>query len=126
MSFFPALNYVGAALESRRIEERSHLRFPISLDVHYKFRRNGIDHRGTGRTVNIGSGGMLFEADEVFRVTDFRHKPRIELALDWPCLLDERCALKLAIRGRFLRLEGRFRIAMRIEQYEFRTAGPIL
>src|SRR5260370_31654035 len=125
MSSLPALNYAGAAQESRGTEERSQLRFPISLDVQYKFTRNGIEHRGTGQTLDISSGGVLFEADEVLDAIDFRRKQAIELALNWPYLLDQKCALKLVIRGRFVRSHGR-RIAVRIQPYEFPTAGLIL
>ena len=125
MSSLPALNHVGAAAESRSTEERTHLRFPIALDVQYKFRRSGIEHHGTGRTLNISSGGVLFEADEVLHAFDFRYKPTIELALNWPCPLDETCALKLVIRARVVRRDGRL-IAVEIGQYKFRTAGHIL
>jgi hypothetical protein len=124
MSSLPALNYSSAAPESRSTEERLHLRFPIALAVQYKFRRGGIEHRGSGQTLNIGSGGVLFEADEVLRPFDFQYKPMIELALNWPCLLDETCALKLVIRARVLRRDGR-QIAVAIDQYKFRTAGHI-
>jgi PilZ domain len=120
----PALSYAGAARESRSTEGRSQPRFPIALDVQYKFTKNGIEHRGTGRTLDISSGGLLFEADEVLDAIDFRRKQAIELAINWPYLLDQKCALKLVIRGRFVRCEAR-RIAVTIEQYKFRTAGLI-
>lgn len=67
MSSVPALNYASPAQAYRRIEERFRRRFPIALEVQYKFKRNRIEYRGTGRTLNISSGGVLFEADEVLR-----------------------------------------------------------
>jgi hypothetical protein len=41
---------------------------------------------------------VLFEADEVLDAIDFRRKKAIELAINWPYVLDQKCALKLLIR----------------------------
>jgi hypothetical protein len=46
----------------------------------------------------------------------------IELMLSWPCVLNGACALKLMMKGRVVRSEGRG-IAIESSQYEFRTAG---
>ena len=43
--------------------------------------------------------------------------------LNWPCVLDGACALKLIMKGRVVRIEDRG-IAIRISEHEFRTAGP--
>jgi len=42
--------------------------------------------------------------------------------VSWPAQLDNKCALKLVARGRIVRAEPG-KVAIEIQQYEFRTAG---
>ena len=121
MSPAPALNKARAIPESH-FDGRLHIRFPIALDLSYAVLRNRIEYRGIGRTLDISSGGVLFEAAEIFDVAMARQGAAIELGLNWPCLLDERCSLKLIIGGHIVRFHGR-QIAVRMSHYEFRTAG---
>jgi len=72
---------------------------------------------GTGRTVNVSSGGVLFTTDQVPTLGR-----RIELALSWPVPLDNKVPLTLCARGPVVRV-GRGVVAMEIEHYDFRTAG---
>jgi hypothetical protein len=99
------------------LERRSRQRFPLSLAVEYRLL--GKDRRrGSGKTRNISSSGVLFE------VTDQQpFSGSIELMVSWPCLLDDECALKLVVKGRVVRSEGSD-IAIESIQHEFRTAGP--
>lgn len=100
-------------------ERRSKRRYPISLDVHYKvLKHRRVERFGSGRTLNISSGGILFEADGVLPASG-----PIELALNWPFLLHGSCNLKLVIRGRIVRSEAKS-VAVRAEFHEFRTTGP--
>jgi hypothetical protein len=98
-------------------ERRSRQRFQISLAVEYRLLGRG-ERCGTGKTCNISSTGVLFEAAEGQSLSG-----SIELVVSWPCVLDNACALKLLMKGRVVRSEGRG-IAIESRQYEFRTAGP--
>lgn len=118
------LNTLRAALPETRAESappdhRARGRYPICLDLQYKLLRGSrVEQAGTGKTVNISSGGVLFETDDWL-------PPRgsVELALEWPFLLQGVCSLKLVMRGRIVRSESNGRaIAVRADFHEFRTA----
>jgi len=74
---------------------------------------------GCGRTLNISSGGVLLETDQLLPPTGI-----VELAIQWPFLLREVCSLKLVMRGRIVRRDYQTKAtAVRAEFHEFRTAG---
>ena len=99
-------------------ERRTKRRYPIHLDVQYKvLKHRRIERLGCGRTVNISSGGLLFEADDALPDSG-----PIEVALTWPFLLHGSCNLKLVVRGRIVRANERW-FAVRADFHEFRTAG---
>ena len=118
MSAAPAMRRIAAAPVTGGTDQRSHPRYPIALEMQYKVLKAGrTEHIGVGRTVNISSGGVLFEA------SDLRHEEgTIELAMNWPFLLDDVCNLKLVMRGNIVRRD-RGRLAVKALQHEFRTAG---
>jgi PilZ domain len=99
------------------VERRASKRFPIEQEVQYRT----LDHRalvpesGAGKTVDISSGGVLFETAQ-----RLRFGKRVEVAINWPARLDGGCALKFVVVGRVVRAEDN-RAAISIEQYEFRT-----
>ena len=99
------------------VERRTSRRFAIEQDMAYRI----LDHRaavpecGTGKTLDISSGGVLFETQQ-----RLRYGKRVELSVNWPALLEGGCPLKFVAVGRVVRAEDA-RAAMRIEQYEFRT-----
>lgn len=98
-------------------------RFPIELEVRYRVLNNrGSDEAGDGKTLNISSSGVLFTAEHLLLPGR-----RMELAINWPAQLNNKCALKLVARGRIVRFE-KGRAAIEIQQYEFRTAsvGPAI
>lgn len=104
--------------DNSRADQRLHRRYPIALKVEYKlFNKGKTERLGSGRTVNISSGGIFFEPDE-----PLPPQGRIELILEWPFLLERVCALKLVVRGRIVRSEANG-IAIESRQHEFRTAG---
>ena len=73
--------------------------------------------------LNIGSGGILFEIDDMVGTNEIPESTRfVEVAMDWPFLLRGTCAMKLIIRGRMVRRDAG-RLALRTVQHEFRTAG---
>lgn len=116
MGVITALSPVVATPEST--DRRSKRRYPIALELQYKLMKHRrVERLGSGRTLNISSGGILFEADGLLPANG-----PIELALSWPFLLHGSCGLKLVIRGRIVRTHDKA-IAIRAEFHEFRTAG---
>lgn len=99
-------------------ERRSADRFPIEREMRYKVlsKKTG-DEAGIGRTVNISSTGVLFTTEKLLIPGR-----RLEVSINWPAQLNNKCALKLVARGRIVRFE-QGRAAMEIQQYEFRTSG---
>ncbi len=91
-------------------------RFPIERDVRYRaLSKRASEESGEGKTVNISSSGVLFNAGHVLLPGR-----RLEVSISWPAQLNNKCALKLVARGRVVRFEDG-RTAMEIQQYEFRT-----
>ena len=104
--------------QRRRYDQRLHQRYPINLEIDYKV-LNGrrVEYKGSGRTLNISSGGLLMEAHALFPATT----GTIELAIRWPFRLEGICPLKLVMRGRIVRRIGTC-IAVESDNYEFHTA----
>jgi c-di-GMP-binding flagellar brake protein YcgR len=98
-------------------ERRAAIRFPIEQEASYKV----LDHRatapesGAGKTLDISSGGVLFETGQ-----RLRSGKRVEVSVNWPAQLEGGCPLKFVAVGRVVRAEDT-RAAMHIEQHEFRT-----
>ena len=99
------------------VERRTARRFPIQQDALYRIldHKTAAPERGAGRTVNISSGGVMFETER-----QLRPGKRLELSVNWPATLDGRCRLKFVAYGRVVRTTEHH-AAMHIEQYEFRT-----
>jgi len=98
-------------------DRRSDRRYDIALDLRWKvIRRRRVLDAGTGTTLDLSSGGILFETD--------RQLPtglNVELSISWPVLLHNVAPLQLVVTGRIVRASGR-RTAVRMMQHEFRTA----
>ena len=90
-------------------------RFPIERELQYRVLNKRNEETGAGRTINISSSGVLFTADQ-----DLPLGRRLELSISWPAQLNGKRPLKLVARGRVVRFE-QGRIAIEIQQYEFRT-----
>jgi hypothetical protein len=118
MGAVAALKCAVAPPTERPSDRRTKRRYPIKLEVQYRLlKHRRVERLGAGRTLNISSGGVLFEADGLLPGSG-----PIELALNWPFLLHGSCNLKLVIRGRIVRSNEKA-IAIRAEFHEFRTAG---
>jgi hypothetical protein len=103
---------------SGQTDRRHSDRFPIEREVRYRvLNKRGGDEAGDGKTVNMSSAGILFTTEQM--VLPGR---RLEVSVNWPAQLNNKCALKLVARGRVVRFEDG-RAAMEIQQYEFRTSG---
>lgn len=99
-------------------ERRNAERFPIARDVRYRIlNKRGTEEAGEGHTLNMSSSGLLFTSRHMLLPGR-----RLEVAVSWPAQLNNKCALKLVARGRVVRFEDG-RVALEIQQHEFRTAG---
>ncbi len=108
----------NAALQATpRPDRRLHTRYPIRLDLQYKLLNQGVVNRtGSGRTLNMGTGGIFFESKR-----PLPHDDEIDLEMTWPVLLDGVCPLKLIVHGRIVRSDNKG-TAVRVRSYDFRTS----
>ncbi len=103
------------------LERRGTGRFPLKEDVRYKLLQSkSMQVSGSGQTLNIGSGGILFTTEEQLPLGRI-----VELSVNWPARLGGTCPLKFVAIGRVIRSEAD-RAAVRIERYEFKTRGSVL
>src|SRR6266567_1545735 len=99
-------------------DRRSDRRYRIQLELRWKLiRRRKLQDSGTGRTIDLSSGGILFDAGRPLPVG-----LNVELSVSWPVLLQHVAPMQLVVAGRIVRSDGR-RTALRITQHEFRTMG---
>jgi len=99
-------------------DRRGTSRFPLREEVTYKvLNTRAVKISGTGKTLNIGSGGILFSTEE--RLPMGR---TVELSVSWPARLGGTCPLKFVAVGRVVRSDPD-KAVVRIERYEFRTRG---
>jgi hypothetical protein len=118
MSPAPALAQKVRFLELHHVDQRLNRRYPIALEIEYKLLRKGrVERLGLGRTLNVSSGGVLFEANEALPSGS-----SIELLVQWPFLLEGVCPLKLVIQGSVVRSDSKS-VAVQTRHHEFRTAG---
>jgi hypothetical protein len=104
--------------QARKNERRGKRRFKIEQEVRYKLLYGTrIAETGTGRTLNVSSNGVWFTTDRML-------SPGlpVELAMNWPALLNDVCPMKLMIYGCVMR-STESAAAISIERYEFRTQG---
>ena len=104
--------------EEKQPNRRAAERMEIEREVQYRVLdgKNG-DPSANGKTVNMSSSGVLFTTEK-----SLPSGRRIELNINWPAQLDNKCALKLVARGRVVRSHGDS-AAIEILQHEFRTKG---
>src|ERR1039458_8413671 len=100
-------------------DRRSARRYGIHLDLRWKLiRRRRVLDSGVGHTVDLSSGGILFDPGRQLPVG-----LNVELAISWPVLLRDVAPLQLIVSGRIVR-GGQNRTAVSTVQHEFRTSGP--
>jgi hypothetical protein len=101
-----------------KTDRRETSRFPLREGVRYRLLNVRGEHMsGSGNTLNMGSGGILFTTKDVLPVGR-----SVEVSVDWPAQLNGNCPLKLVAFGRVIRSQPG-QAAVRIERYEFRTRG---
>jgi len=105
-----------SAISGGMLDRRGTSRFPVQEAVHYRVVHSGAaETTGIGKTLNIGSGGILFTTAEKLPVGK-----QVELAVNWPARLGGTCPLKFVATGRVVRSDAG-KTAVRIERYEFKT-----
>jgi PilZ domain len=99
-------------------ERRKDRRYHLQLELKWKLiRRRRLLDTGTGRTIDVSSSGVRFDAG--------RHLPEglnVELSISWPVLLRNVAQMQLVATGKIVRCDGR-EVAIQTVQHEFRTAG---
>ena len=106
---------LGQNVERDRCNKK---RFHIEQDVRYKMLYGQrIAETGTGKTINISSGGVFFTTENTLTAG-----MPVELSMNWPVLLHDSCPMKLMIYGCVIRTNEKG-AAVAIERYEFRTQG---
>jgi hypothetical protein len=98
----------------RRYDKRYHLQ----LELRWKLiRRRKIQDTGAGRTIDLSSGGVLFEASR-----PLPEGLNVELSIAWPVLLHNVAPMQLVVSGKIVRSAGGY-TAILINAHEFRTVG---
>jgi len=106
----PSVNGSANYLLDRRVTSR----FPVQEEVKYRVLNSKVKVSGTGRTLDMSSGGILFTTEQ--QLSPGR---TVELSVNWPARLGN-CLLKFVAVGRIVR-SGPTEAAVRIQRYEFRT-----
>jgi hypothetical protein len=105
-------------LQSIGEDRRNDKRYGMQLRLRWKLvRRRRVIDSGMGQTIDMSSGGILFDAG-----SDLPVGLNVELAIAWPMLLREVTPMQLIVTGRILR-SGDGRTAIRTVTHEFRTLG---
>ena len=90
----------------------------MQLQLRWKLiRRRRLIDSGTGRTIDLSGGGILFEAGG-----DLQAGLNVELAIAWPVLLHDVAPMQMMAGGRIVRSGGGW-AAIRTVTHQFRTAG---
>jgi hypothetical protein len=99
-------------------ERRSDKRYGMQLQVRWKLlRRRRTIENGTGHTIDMSSGGILFEAG-----MNLPEGLNVELSIAWPMLLHNLKPMQLIVTGRIVRAQNGA-AAIRTLTHEFRTVG---
>lgn len=96
------------------IERRLHARYPIASAIQYKLVTSG-EKIGVGKTLNVSSGGVLFEATDALPA-----RSQVEVVIDWPVQREGAGTLKLVMHGLVIRSNSKL-VAAQVSRYEFRT-----
>jgi hypothetical protein len=101
-------------------ERRVKYRYDLDLRVRFRCCADSSHFTGTGRSVNLSSGGVLVASNHAVSVGEL-----VEMSIEWPLLLHDRVPLQLFAVGRVLRRDL-LHFAASFERHEFRIAkSPI-
>ena len=97
-------------------ERRLKVRFPIIEAARYRLRDRKLGAiSGIGQTINFSSSGALLRVQHPVSLSQ-----AVEMAVEWPFLLDNHIHLQFVAEGRVVRVEPG-RVAIHFEKHEFRT-----
>ena len=97
-------------------DRRASVRFPLTLDVRYSVSHRGAPvETGTGKLIDLSSSGLRFLAQG-------HQEPglKIDVAINWPILLDGRVQLQLMVKGVVVWSSGTA-TALQIQRHDFRA-----
>ena len=109
----PAQQSIGVRADERRGSRR----YPIMLDLAFKLRCGRRIERGSGKTRELSSRGVLIKTDA--KLPAGAH---IELSIAWPIVLNEDAGLNLYVTGQVVRTEDGLS-AVRFIRYVFRVCA---
>ena len=95
-------------------ERRASVRFPLALEAHCVLHRRGQVETREGRTIDISSLGLRFAV-----AGPLEPELRLDIAINWPALLDGRIQLQLVVAGTVVWSSGS-ETAMRILRHDFK------
>jgi len=108
-------------LERTAGEAAEGTRFPLAMDVGYALMgRREQQKTGSVHTIDLSSSGLSFTADRPLLTGQ-----KLEVAIDWPVLLDGGVRLQLVMSGVVVRTSGTT-TAPKIQRHEFKTRGDSL
>jgi hypothetical protein len=97
-------------------DRRASVRFPLTLEVRYSVSHPcALVETGSGQIIDLSSSGLRFAAHG-------RLEPglKLDVAINWPVLLDGRVQLQLILTGVVVWSSGT-ETALRIQRHDFRT-----
>jgi hypothetical protein len=101
------------------LERRSDRRYNVTLKLYWKLiRRKRVLETGAGITLDLSSGGILFEAGRALPSGG-----KVELYISWPVRLHNAEPLQLVATGRIVRAAGT-QAAIRMDQHQFCIKRP--
>jgi len=105
-------------LDSSQIfgDRRSRVRFPLVMRVRYRTFERGSPCSGEGWVVNMSRSSILVSAEHAVKLGK-----RMELNLEWPCLLHGRTPLRFVAAGEVVRCDASS-FAVKLVGHQFRTA----
>jgi hypothetical protein len=99
-------------------ERRAGTRFPLGIEVRYALVGCREQRKtGSGQIIDLSSSGLSFTADRRLPTGQ-----KLEVAIDWPVLLDGGVRLQLVMSGVVVRTSGTT-TALKIQRHEFKTRG---
>lgn len=104
--------------QPRPPDRRRSGRFPLDSELGFWILEGrSAGETGTGRVVNVSSGGVLLECEKPLDVGT-----RIKLSIPWPVRLNQKCKLQLVAEGKVVRRHNKG-VAVEFGKWEFRTRG---
>jgi hypothetical protein len=102
--------------ECLRPERRANARFPLTLEIRYFVSHGHAPvESGSSQTIDLSSSGLRFAAKR-----PLEPGLTIDVAINWPVLLDGRVQLQLIVTGIVVWSSGA-ETALQIQRHDFRT-----